>query len=128
MFKKSDWTDQKIEIIIANLLRAGVSLAALVVLTGGIIFLVRHGHEPTGYHVFAGEPSDLRNWKGILHSAFALRARGIIQLGLLLLIATPVARVAFSVFAFLLERDWLSVGVATFFLLVVFYSLLGSAL
>ncbi len=128
MFRKSDWTDQKIEIIIANLLRAGVTSAALVVLAGGVIFLVRHGHESPGYHVFAGEPSDLRNWKGILHTAFALHGRGIIQLGLLMLIATPVARVAFSVLAFLLERDWLYVGVATFVLLVLFYSLLGSAL
>ena len=128
MFKKSDWTDQKVEVIIANLLRAGVTLSALVVFTGGVILLARHGKEPAGYHVFVGEPSDLRNWKGILHAAFAGRARGIIQLGLLMLIATPVARVAFSVFAFLLERDWLYVGVATFVLLVLFYSLLGSAI
>lgn len=128
MFRKSDWTDQKVEVIIANLLRAGVTLSALVVFTGGLIFLVRHGKEPAGYHVFSGEPSDLRKWKGILHSAFALRGRGIIQLGLLMLIATPVARVAFSVFAFILERDWLYVGVASFVLLVLFYSLLGSAM
>ena len=128
MFRKSDWTDQKVEVIIANLLRAGVTLSALMVLTGGVIFLVRHGNEPAGYHVFAGEPSDLRSWKGILHAAFALRGRGIVQLGLLMLIATPVARVAFSVFAFVLERDWLYVGVATFVLLVLFYSLLGSTI
>ena len=128
MFKKSDWTDQRVEVIIANLLRAGVTLSALVVLTGGVIFLVRHGNEAAGYHVFAGEPSDLRYWKGILHAAFALRGRGIVQLGLLMLIATPVARVAFSVLAFILERDWLYVGVATFVLFVLFYSLLGSAI
>lgn len=128
MFRKSDWTDQKVEVIIANLLRGGVTLSALMVLTGGVIFLVRHGNEPAGYHVFAGEPSDLRSLKGILHAAFALRGRGIVQLGLLMLIATPVARVAFSVFAFVLERDWLYVGVATFVLLVLFYSLLGSAI
>jgi uncharacterized membrane protein len=126
MFRNSDWTDQKIEVIIANLLRAGVTLSGLVVLTGGVIFLARHGKEPAGYHVFAGEPSDLRNWKGILHAALALRGRGIIQLGLLMLIATPVARVAFSVFAFVLERDWLYVGVSTFVLLVLLYSLVGS--
>jgi uncharacterized membrane protein len=126
MFRKSDWTDQKVELIIANLLRAGVTLSGLVVLTGGVIFLARHGKEPAGYHVFAGEPSDLRNWKGILHAALALRGRGIIQLGLLMLIATPVARVAFSVFAFVLERDWLYVGVSSFVLAVLLYSLVGS--
>jgi len=128
MFRKSDWTDQKVEIIIANLLRAGVTLAAAMVLVGGVGFLVRHGFEPANYRVFAGEPSDLRNWKGIVRVALAFRGRGIIQLGLLMLIATPVARVAFSVFAFAAERDWLYVGFATFVLIVLLYSLVGSAI
>src|SRR5215469_2648445 len=113
MFRKADWTDQKIEVIIANLLRIGVISAASIVLAGGAVFLVRHGTAPARYASFAGEPSNLTHWRGILHAAFALRARGIIQLGLLILIATPVARVAFSVAAFALERDWLYVGVAS---------------
>lgn len=128
MFNKADWTDQKIEVIIANLLRVGVTSAAGVVLVGGLVFLLRHGTAPAHYGSFAGEPSNLTHWKGILHAAFALRARGIIQLGLLILIATPVARVAFSAGAFALERDWLYVGVAGFVLLVLLYSLLGSGL
>ncbi|MGC2195554.1 MAG: DUF1634 domain-containing protein [Terriglobales bacterium] len=128
MIKKSDWTDQKVEVIIANLLRAGVTLAAAVVLAGGLVFLVRHGFSPAGHHVFAGEPSDLRHWKGIVRAALALRGQGIIQLGLLFLIATPVARVAFSAFAFAIERDWLYVCVSSFVLIVLLYSLLGSAI
>ena len=128
MFRQSDWTDQKVEVVIANLLRAGVTLAAAVVLGGGLVFLARHGFERTNYRAFTGEPSDLRHWKGIVDVALAWRARGIVQLGLLLLIATPVARVLFSVFAFALERDWLYVGVATFVLAVLLYSLLGSAI
>lgn len=125
MFRKSDWTDQKTEVVIANLLRAGVTLAAGVVLAGGIVFLVRHGFAPTNYRAFAGEPSDLRELKGIVRSALNLRGRGIIQLGILCLIATPVARVAFSVVAFALERDWLYVGIASAVLAVLTYSLLG---
>jgi uncharacterized membrane protein len=46
----------------------------------------------------------------------------------LVLIATPVARVAFSAAAFALERDWLYVGVATLVLMILLYSLLGSGL
>jgi uncharacterized membrane protein len=126
MFRKADWTDQKVEVIIANLLRAGVTLAAAIVLAGGALFLVRYGLELASYHVFVGEPTDLRTWMGIVHAAFALRGRGIIQLGLLFLIATPVARVAFAAFAFAIERDWLYVGISTFVLLVLLYSLLGS--
>jgi len=128
MFRKSDWTDQKIEVIVANLLRIGVTTAAVTVLCGGLVFLFRHGTAPVRYGSFAGEPANLTHWRGILQAAFSLRARGIIQLGLLILIATPVARVGFSVFAFMLERDWLYVAVATFVLSVLLYSLLGSGL
>ena len=128
MFRKSDWTDQKIEVIIANLLRAGVMLAAVMVLAGGIVFLVRHGFEHTNYRTFAGEPSELRHWHGIIRAALAFHGRGIVQLGLLFLIATPVARVAFSALAFAFERDWLYVSIAMFVLAVLLYSLLGSAI
>jgi uncharacterized membrane protein len=126
MFRVSEWTDQKVETIIGNLLRAGVSLAAIVVLIGGSIFLVRHGLEPANYRVFAGEPSDLRHWDGIAWSSLRLRGRGIIQLGLLFLLATPVTRVAFAAFAFAMERDWLYVAVSIFVFLILLYSLLGS--
>jgi uncharacterized membrane protein len=126
MFQMNDWTDQKVETIIGNLLRAGVTLAAIVVLVGGSIFLVRHGLEPANYRVFAGEPSDLRHWDGIAWASVHFRGRGIIQLGLVFLLATPVTRVAFAAFAFAMERDWLYVGVSTFVFLILMYSMLGS--
>jgi len=125
MFQMQDWTDQKVETIIGNLLRAGVSLAAVVVLLGGTIFLVRHGLEPANYRVFVGEPSDLRHWSGIAWSSFHLRGRGIIQLGLVFLLATPVTRVAFAALAFAMERDWLYVAVSIFVFLILIYSMVG---
>ena len=126
MFRKADWTDLRVEAMIANLLRGGVMLAALVVLIGGLLFLSRNGMVKANYQVFSGEPSDLRHWRGIVAAAQTARGRGIIQLGLVLLIATPVARVAFGAFAFAMERDWLYVGIALFVLAVLLYSLLGS--
>jgi uncharacterized membrane protein len=63
--------------------------------------------------------------EGILGQVRAWRGRGIIQLGLLLLIATPVARVAFSVVAFALERDRLYVGITLIVLAVLAFSLAG---
>ena len=109
--------------IMAVLLRTGVLLAALLVLVGGIIFLARHPQPTTNYRVFQGEPGELRTISGILREARQLRGRGLIQLGLLLLIATPVARVLFSVFAFLYERDWTYVAVTTLVLSLLTYSL-----
>ena len=121
------WTDRQIDVIIGNLLRSGVVLSALIVLFGAVIYLLRHGHSPTEYRMFRGEPTDLRSVRGILRDALALRGRGIIQLGLLFLIATPVARVAFSIFGFAEERDRMYVVVASIVLLVLLYSLIGSS-
>lgn len=121
------WTDQRIEVIIGDLLRAGVLLSAFVVSCGGIIYLVRHGHSPADYRVFRGEPTDLKALGGILGSAFELRGRGIIQLGLLLLIATPVARVAFSVWGFAAEHDHMYVMFTLIVLAILLCSLAGYA-
>jgi len=115
--------DQGVEVIIGTLLRTGVILAALVVLAGGILYLARNGSTPSQYHTFRGEPSELRHVGGILHSAAHLDIRGIMQLGLLLLVATPVARVAFTVFVFAYDRDWTYVVVTLVVLLLLLYSL-----
>jgi len=121
-----NWTDKTIEEIVGNLLRVGVSLSAFVVLIGAAIYLARHGREPASYKVFHGEPSDLRSLSGIVRDAFHLRGRGIIQLGLLVLIATPVARVAFSIWGFAEEHDRLYMIFTGIVLIVLLYSLLGS--
>lgn len=120
-------TDKETENIVGNLLRTGVLVSALVVLIGGIIYLARHGHSRVDFRVFHGEPADLRSLRGIFHEALALRSRGIIQFGLLLLIATPIARVAFSIWAFVEERDRMYVIFTLIVFAILLYSLFGSA-
>ena len=122
------WNDERLERIIGTLLQVGVVLSGALVVTGGVTYLIRHGSEPSRYGTFAGEPSDLRTLSGIVGYALSLHARGIIQLGLLFLIATPVARVAFSAAAFALERDWLYVAVTSVVLAVLLFSLAGGHL
>jgi uncharacterized membrane protein len=127
MGRQDSWTDQKTEEIIGTLLRAGVTLAASVVLAGGLLYLVRHGGEPADYKVFRGEPTDLRQVGSIVRDAVTRRSRGIIQLGILLLIATPIARVVFAVFAFAKERDKMYVVFTLIVLAILMYSLIGSS-
>jgi uncharacterized membrane protein len=123
--KESRWSDERVEEVMGNLLRAGISLAAAVVLTGGIFYLIRYHSTSPGYRVFRGEPADLRSVSGILADAIELRSRGLIQLGLLLLVATPVARVVFSVFAFARQHDLTYVVLTLIVLAVLIYSLVG---
>jgi len=120
------WSDQKIEDIVGTLLRTGVLTSAAVVFIGALIYLVRHGRSPADYHVFRGEPTDLRTLSGILHSALGLHGQGVIQFGLVLLIFTPVARVAFSIWGFAEEHDRMYVIFTSIVLVILLYSLLGS--
>jgi len=118
--------EQRMDEIIGRLLQGGVILAASFVFAGGAVFLTRHPTPVTNYRVFQGEPEELRTVSGIFHEALELRGRGLIQLGLLILIATPIVRVAFSVVAFLYQRDWTYVVVTVIVLGLLVYSLLGA--
>lgn len=115
--------DKRIDQLMGLLLRSGVLASATIVVVGGIVFLTRHHLPMTNYRVFQGELPEFSTLPGIFSEARAGRGRGLIQLGLLVLIATPVARVAFSVFAFLYERDWTYVAVGLLVLALLFWSL-----
>src|SRR6185437_3333217 len=84
--------DKKTQAIIGSLLRTGVFASAAVVAIGACLLLARNGHSSHTYHIFRGEPAELRTLGGIARAARRGEPGGIIQLGLLLLIATPVAR------------------------------------
>ncbi len=115
--------DKSVEMFLGRLLRWGVLLAALVVFVGGVWFVASSYEVPQDYSVFRGEPVELRAVPQIVQKAVALYPLGLIQLGLLLLIATPVARVVFSVLGFVLERDWMYVVITMLVLGLLIYTL-----
>jgi uncharacterized membrane protein len=119
------WTDQRVEQIVGNLLRAGVLTAAGVVLVGAALYLAQYGATVPDYEKFKGEPPGLRLVPEIAADALTLDGKAVIQVGILLLLATPVARVAFSVVAFALQRDRLYVLVTLLVLAVLLFSLSG---
>jgi|ERR1051326_2936858 uncharacterized membrane protein len=120
--------DQKIESLIANLLRAGVLAAALVVISGAILYLAGYPRAQVDYRTFHGESDELKTAHGIVGCAFTGNALCIMQLGLLLLIATPIVRVVFSAIAFAREGDRMYVLFTLLVLSVLLYSLFGSFL
>jgi uncharacterized membrane protein len=121
------WTDQRIEQFIGNLLRAGVILAAAVVLCGAALYLAQQGGARHDYSKFRGEPPGLRSAPEIVRGAGQLEGAAVIQLGILLLVATPVARVALSAAAFALQRDGLYVVVTLVVLTLLVLSFTGAA-
>jgi uncharacterized membrane protein len=125
---KLHWSDERLDVFVGNLLRTGVLTAATVVLAGGIVYLARHGSALPHYDVFRGEPSNLRSVVGVLSGVFSGRGREVIQLGLLLLIATPVARVVLLVVGFAIQRDRFYVFVSLTVLAFLLFSLFGGRL
>lgn len=104
-------------------LRSGVTLSALLVLTGGIIYLLNNGHTVANYHSFLSEPGSLRDIKDIFKNALMGKGRFIIQLGVLVLIATPIARIIFGLIGYLAEKDYLYTFIALFVLCIIIFSL-----
>lgn len=121
--KHPGWTDHRVETILGNVLRAGVIVSGAVVLIGAVVYLSHHGADLPDYRRFKGEPADLRSVGGIVQDVFAKSGRGIVQFGLLLLIATPVMRVLLSLIAFLRQGDKTYVVVTLFVFAVLIYSL-----
>jgi uncharacterized membrane protein len=113
-------TDRRLELIIGTLLRVGVALAASVVLGGGIWYLAARGMTPVDYRHFHAGP------RGLASLGMFSGPEAAIQIGLLILIATPVARVIFSLVGFALERDRVYMAITLAVLAVLAYSI-GSA-
>ena len=111
--------DTDMEKVIGYLLRYGVITASLVVLAGGIVYLFRHGHQLPAYREFHGEPDKMRNLRLMWEAVMRGEGRPLIQLGLLILIATPIARIAFSIFGYLLEKDYLYTVLTVIVLLAI---------
>ncbi len=111
---------------VGGILRLGVILSSAVIVLGVLPFLAREGARRADYHVFHGEPAAFRSVAGALADAAQADPRGIMQLGVLLLLATPVARVALCLVEFARERDRLYVGVTLAVLLALAWGLLGS--
>jgi len=111
-----------IELAIGKLLRTCVIATSAIVIVGAILYLPGAAHTHVSFQTFQGEPAQFRSVGGILHDALTGDGRGIVEAGLLLLVLTPVLRVAFSAIAFLYERDYLYVTLT----LIVLALLIGS--
>jgi uncharacterized membrane protein len=116
-------TDQQLEGIVGNLLRAGVLLSAVVVFGGGMWLLLECGAARTGYRQFHPPAAALLSPAGIVRGLAHPNPPAIVQFGLLLLIATPVARVILCLAIFAFRRDRIYTTITLIVLAVLAYSL-----
>ena len=126
ILSKSFTADQDIEKLIGYLLRYGVITASLIVFIGGIIYLHQYQHDSIpAYHTFVGERAGYTTISQIFGGVGSFNAKGIIQLGVLVLIATPILRIFFSLIGFILEKDRLYILITFVVLSVMLFSIFG---
>jgi uncharacterized membrane protein len=119
------WKDKDLQIIIGNLLRGGVLLSMGIVFMGGMVYLFRHGQQLPAYKTFHKQSPEFTTITGVLRGVLGGHGRAIIQLGILVLIATPIARVAFSILGYFVEKDYLYMAITFLVLCIILFSMLG---
>lgn len=122
--QNSRWTDHQVEQMVGRLLQLGVMVAATVTIIGGILYLIQQGSTIPDYRVFVGGSEFVTSLGGIARGIAQMRSESIVQLGLVLLIATPVARVACTLVAFILQRDRVYIVLTTVVLALLLYGLI----
>ena len=125
--KDRNFDDNKMEAMMGRLLQIGVLLASAVVFVGGVLYVHAHSATPVDYRAFTSEPASLRHPAKLFQLVASGDSAAIIQLGILLLIATPIARVVFAVIGFAIERDRLYVLISLIVLAVLMVGLLHSS-
>ena len=120
---RTRWSDHEVEQLIGRLLQVGVLVAAVVVVAGAAMMLAQHGGAPVAFSSYSDTASPLYGLGGIVHGAMALDSMAIVQFGLVLLIATPVLRVALTLVAFVIQRDRMYVTLTAVVLALLLYGL-----
>jgi uncharacterized membrane protein len=126
---ESDARVRRMETLISLVLRVGVTLSLFFVVTGTVISFFHHPEYTSSpeelHHLTEPGQAFPRTPGEILNGVRDLHGQAVVTLGLVLLIITPVLRVAVSIPAFILQGD----RVFTFItILVLIFLLLSFAL
>jgi uncharacterized membrane protein len=116
-------SEKLLDVLISNVLRGGLIVASSLMICGGIIYFWHATTTPAEFGHFVLEPTQLRTLPGIIALALKGDGEGIMQLAVVVLLATPFLRVVASLFMFLREKDWKFVVVSLVVLCVLLYSL-----
>lgn len=124
MATKARFKDTDMQAVIGWVLRMGVIVSVTIVFIGGVLYMYRHDGSIPDYSKFSGVPNFVQ-LHGLINGILNLKGRSIIQAGIILLIATPILRIAFSTVGFVLEKDYLYIGISLLVLLIIITSSLS---
>ena len=129
-FSLAYWKGREMDLYLGKSLRVGMLTACIISLIGGVFYMIHSTGMPnykavSGHHdLFVGVAPYLREFNTIFAALLRGDSAAIIQFGVLVLIATPIFRVAFSAIIFLIERDYLYVVITLIVLLIIFSNMI----
>lgn len=118
-------TDYDVEQLIGQVLRYGVLISGVIAIIGGILYLYQQGTGIPDYGTFHGETAGFTSLTGIIEGLKKGNATEIIQLGVVVMIATPILRIMFSLVSFIVERDKLYIFITMIVLAIITFSMFG---
>lgn len=118
-------TDYDMEQLIGQVLRYGVLISGIIAIIGGLWYLYQQGSGIPHYTSFNGEPAGYTTLTGIIEGLGKGSATEIIQLGVVILIATPILRIIFSLISFIVEKDRMYVMITLLVLTIILFSMFG---
>lgn len=124
MVQEEKFGEKDFQTIIGNLLRYGVWISLSVAFIGGIVYLMNHGSQIEDYSVFKENDRNIFEViTAVYHGAISGDGASLIFTGIILLFLTPVLRVLLSLFSFLLEKDYLYVGITLIVIVIIIISI-----
>jgi len=110
---------------IISLLQLGTLVSASLVLVGSVSYLASHGFEPRVYQNFQGIASPFNSMAEVMQGLHRGESLALVQMGLLMLVATPVLRVTITCLIFAFGGDITYAFITLFVLMTLTYSFMG---
>ncbi|WDF65297.1 DUF1634 domain-containing protein [Flavobacterium sp. KACC 22763] len=124
MVHEEKFGEKDFQTIIGNLLRYGVWISLSVAFIGGIVYLLHNGNQIEDYSVFKENDRNIFEViAAVYNGAIQGNGESLIFTGIIFLFMTPVLRVLLSLFSFLLEKDYLYVGITLIVILIIIISI-----
>lgn len=129
-FEEKDAADEervrRVELLISQLLRYGIAISLALIVVGTVITFLHHPSYISSSDALLRLTKPGAAFPHTLHDVAAgllsLRGQGFVTIGLLLLIATPVLRVAVSIFGFMYQGDRVFTAITTLVLCLLLLS------
>ncbi|RMZ59535.1 DUF1634 domain-containing protein [Chryseobacterium nematophagum] len=116
---KKNFTDVDLNRSVGNLLRLGVVLSVITSLIGFIKLFLEGFKMPKKYSLLNIGSSSEKVWGHFWNSLCKGEGMAIIQLGILLLIFTPLMRIIFALVGYLKEKDYVYVVISSIVLVIM---------